>query len=97
MLPGRVIPTLERFVCRENTTDSATGPNSLDLFCLATGPPQKSRLSKGTVCLPPLCIAVVTVQHNLQSPSFSFVHSPFHKLCMCLKFNVAFHLLAAAG
>lgn len=39
VLPGRVIPTLERFVCRENTNDSATGPNSLDLFSLASPPP----------------------------------------------------------
>lgn len=30
--------TLERFVCHENTTNSAAGPSSLDLFCLATAP-----------------------------------------------------------
>lgn len=31
------IPTLERFVCRENTTDPATETNSLDMSCLAKG------------------------------------------------------------
>lgn len=34
---GDSIPTLERFVCSENISDSGTGTNSLGMLCLTTG------------------------------------------------------------